>query len=66
MITKKMPKNAENFYCKQCNFTCSKQSNYNKHLTTAKHNKITNGNDLMPDKCRLIYTSEVLNWDKIY
>ena len=52
MITKKMPKNAEIFYCKQCNFTCSKQSNYNKHLTTAKHQKITNGNDLMPDKCQ--------------
>ena len=52
MITKKMTKNAENFYCKQCNFNCSKQSNYNKHLTTAKHKKITNGNDLMPEKCQ--------------
>jgi len=52
-----MPKNADNFHCKQCNFTCSKQSNYNKHLTTAKHKKITNGNDLMPEKC-LTYICE--------
>ena len=47
-----MPKNAEKFYCKSCDFVCSKQSNWNKHLTTAKHKKITNGNNLMPDKCQ--------------
>jgi len=35
-----MPKNAENFYCEKCNFKCSKKSNYDIHLTTAKHKKI--------------------------
>jgi hypothetical protein len=34
-----MPKNAEIFYCDNCNFKCSKQSNYDKHLLTAKHRK---------------------------
>ena len=37
MSTKKMPKNAEKFHCKNCGFITSKQSNYNKHLLTAKH-----------------------------
>jgi len=32
-----MPKNAEIFFCKKCNFICSKKSNYVSHLLTAKH-----------------------------
>ena len=43
-----MPKNAEKFHCEKCNFICSKKSNYNKHLTTAKHKKIINDNKKMP------------------
>jgi len=41
MSTEKMPKNAENFYCDSCDFKCSKKSNYNAHLLTAKHKKST-------------------------
>ena len=44
MATQKMPKNAEIYVCEDCDFKCSKQSNYNKHLMTAKHKKATNGN----------------------
>ena len=36
----KMPKNAEIFICKICDFKCCKQSNYDKHLATAKHQKL--------------------------
>lgn len=36
-----MPKNAEKFTCKKCNFTCSKQSNFLIHLSTEKHKRIT-------------------------
>ena len=32
MDYKKMPKNAENFYCEKCDFVCSKKSNYVNHL----------------------------------
>ena len=35
-----MPKNAEKFHCKKCNFTCYKRSNYDKHLLTRKHNNV--------------------------
>ena len=37
MSTKKTPKNASYFFCKKCNFKCSKQCDYNRHLNTAKH-----------------------------
>ena len=38
----KMPKNAEIYTCKICDFKCSKLSNYNSHLMTAKHKMMTN------------------------
>jgi hypothetical protein len=39
----KMPKNAKKFYCSMCHFRCSKQSNYETHLLTPKHQKNENG-----------------------
>ena len=40
----KMPKNAKEYYCKECNYICSKESNFNIHLLTAKHKIRTNTN----------------------
>ena len=37
MTDEKMPENADFFYCENCDFKCSKKSNYNKHLLTLKH-----------------------------
>ena len=52
MDDKKMPKNAEKFYCELCDFKCSKESNWNKHLLTRKHktsyNGVTNDDKKMP------------------
>ena len=45
MITNKTPKNAKKFICEKCNFKCSKQSDFDRHLLTAKHKMITNGNE---------------------
>lgn len=42
---KKMPKNAE-FYCSKCDFKCCKQSNYETHLKTKKHEYRLNGNKM--------------------
>jgi len=50
-----MPKNAEIFYCEKCDFKCSKQSNFNAHVATRKHQMITNDNTKMPkiaEKCQ--------------
>ena len=43
MVTNKMPKNAETYCCKKCNFECSKKSNFTHHEMTAKHKRVTNG-----------------------
>ena len=48
MTNRKMPKNAEIYSCIFCNFKCFKQSNYDKHLMTAKHKRLTNTNKKMP------------------
>ena len=37
-----MPKNAEIYTCKICDFKCSKLSNYTSHKMTAKHKMMTN------------------------
>ena len=44
MIMPKMPKNAGKYICEECDFKCSKLSNYNMHLSTRKHQMIINGN----------------------
>ena len=36
-----MPKNAGFFICEDCHFKCSKESNYQAHLITLKHQKFT-------------------------
>ena len=41
ILTKNAEKNAS-YFCEKCNFICSKQSNFNHHLQTKKHNTYTN------------------------
>jgi len=48
MVSHKNPKNAERFICDKCNFKCSKQSCFNRHLITAKHQMIINDNEKTP------------------
>ncbi len=47
-----MPKNAAIYECKKCDFSCSKESNWNKHLLTRKHQKsyigVTKNAEKMP------------------
>ena len=45
MTKKEVPKNANKFSCERCDFTCSKESNYNRHLMTRKHKIRTNTNE---------------------
>tara|TARA_R110002012_G_scaffold162245_1_gene324517 strand:- start:113 stop:1051 length:939 start_codon:yes stop_codon:yes gene_type:complete len=52
MADNKMPKNAEKYICELCRFSCSKESNYNKHMLTRKHQNaskgLTNADEKMP------------------
>jgi hypothetical protein len=38
---------AKNFYCEKCDYKCSKKYNWDKHLLTSKHNKVTLGDNLV-------------------
>jgi hypothetical protein len=47
-----IPENASKYHCKPCDFITCKNSNYIKHISTAKHQKrtlSTNINNLMPE-----------------
>ena len=56
MDTNLMPKSCRKFYCKTCDFICSKESNWNIHINTAKHNNgyigVTNDTNLMPKNAK--------------
>jgi ribosomal protein L44E len=43
METKNTEKNGLNFFCKKCNFVCSKQSDWDRHILRAKHKKMDFG-----------------------
>jgi hypothetical protein len=71
METKSSKKVAINYYCKKCDYNTCKNSNYTKHLLTAKHKKLTNVNTLETEKlpsefccdiCSKKYISRVGLW----
>ena len=43
-MTTNAPKPPLVFVCITCDFKCSNKKDYNRHLSTAKHNKMTNSN----------------------
>lgn len=48
--TKKTPKNTSIFHCEPCKFKCHKLSDYNRHLSTNKHNN--NLQNTTPISCK--------------
>jgi len=71
METKSSQKVAVNYCCEKCDYNTCKNSNYTKHLLTAKHKKLTNVNTLetkkLPsefvcDTCSKKYLSRVGLW----
>jgi hypothetical protein len=58
MSTEKFQKMPNLLICKICNFTCSKSSNFNKHLLTLKHNNQQNINNLSTEKVPYRYQCE--------
>lgn len=48
MDNEKAPKIDNKYYCEKCNFTCSKKSDYTRHLSTAKHKKQEMDNEKTP------------------
>ncbi len=50
MITDHPKKPLCSYNCYKCNFISSNKKDYNRHLTTAKHQMVTNDNDLITKK----------------
>ena len=44
-MTSKASKSVTSYVCEECNFTCSRTYDYNRHVNTAKHKSMTN-NDI--------------------
>ena len=47
MATNLVPKSSEKYCCEICDFTCSRKSQYDRHLMTRKHQMATNSNNLV-------------------
>ena len=68
MTDAKVAKNAEIFYCRSCDFKCSKKSNFQKHLSTDKHKNRQN-TDARAIKMPLhlsVSVEKFINIDKAY
>ena len=62
MLTKKTPNPATKFVCEKCNFKCSKQSDWTRHLITAKHKKLTHLTNFTPkDASSIIHACTICN-----
>ena len=54
MSTNKTLKNAKQFNCRSCDFSCRKQCDYNRHLLTRKHQLATKSTDFTPKNAKYI------------
>ena len=70
MITKNNAENASIFICEKCDFKCCKKSNYEKHLTTRKHqmddNELHKKEQKMPKKYVCICSKEYNHRQGLY
>ncbi len=73
MLTKKNTVNTQKFVCEECDFKCSKQSYWDRHIVTAKHIRLTNVNIFLTNEaeekksydcavCNKTYKSRVGLW----
>ncbi len=40
------------YYCEKCNYSCNKTSNWNKHITTKKHNSVNTETSFICNLCK--------------
>lgn len=59
---KKREKTSEKYICKSCDYTCFYKCDFNRHITTAKHKRLTNANE----KTRKNEKAYVCSCGKIY
>ena len=58
MVIAESPKTRQKkFICVNCDYKCSKESDYNKHLNTMKHSKLINVNEQLIEKSQIFKCS---------
>jgi len=70
MLTNLVPNSPELFYCKSCQYSSSRKSQYDRHCSTSKHKNLTSVNNFSSEnsniynctKCNKIYKSRVGLW----
>ena len=70
MLTKKVPKSSKMYVCKSCDYNTVRESQYDRHLMTAKHKKLTLLTKKVPksskkficESCDKCYKSRVGLW----
>ena len=66
---KKVAKVAQKFYCKNCDYSCSKKCHFDKHLQTLKHKNSENDNNdnkKVAKSGQTIYVCEICNKSYFY
>jgi hypothetical protein len=61
MLTQKSPKISPKFTCEKCDYKCSKESEYKKHLATRKHINTYNCLQKTPEQSPKLYTCSNCN-----
>jgi hypothetical protein len=62
--SKKLPKVAQKFYCKICDYSTFKKSSFDKHLSTDKHKKRENDSKMVVNDSEKL--PKVANYYKCY
>jgi hypothetical protein len=66
MLTKNVTENISKYVCEKCDFKCSKQSYWGRHIITAKHIRLTNVNLSVAPESDINKTYECSVCDKVY
>jgi len=60
------PKKSPKFFCAYCKTSTNNKKDFDKHILTAKHSKLTNGNTFLPKNPQMNNLAKLLNYSCIY
>ena len=61
MLTKKVPKSSSIYECKMCAYKTVRESQFERHLLTAKHKKLTNLTEKVPKSSETNFQCDICN-----
>ena len=68
MTSKINEKNERKYICEKCHYVCCYLSDYDRHLSTGKHKRLTNASKMLPENEKLNMTASVvrvINTDRV-